>query len=175
MKISTKKYAAMAIGLMMLPGLAACGGETPTATPIAPTATTAVAPTATTAAVATATKPAAATATTGTAATATTSGTSGSQTGTATDTMYAAADCSYGGTMKSIEAVDDTTVKFTLCKPDPAFPAQIAFASLGIQSAKHLQETGGGTPALLEHPIGTGRLCGQGMGTWRPPDPRSQP
>ena len=39
---------------------------------------------------------------------------------------------------------------------DPAFPAQIAFASLGIQSAKHLQETGGGTPALLEHPIGTG-------------------
>jgi ABC-type transport system substrate-binding protein len=70
--------------------------------------------------------------------------------------MYSAKDCSYGGTIKSIEAVDDATVKFTLCTPDPAFPSKIAFASLGIQSAKHLQETGGGTPALLEHPIGTG-------------------
>jgi peptide/nickel transport system substrate-binding protein len=156
-KISTKKYAAMAIGLMLLPGLAACGGDTSTATPIAPTATTAAVATATTAAAPTATKAtSAATATTGTSAATATSGTAASQTGTATDTKYAAVDCSYGGTMKSIEAVDDSTVKFTLCAADPAFPAQIAFASLGIQSAKHLQETGGGTPALLEHPIGTG-------------------
>ena len=69
-------------------------------------------------------------------------------TGTAstTDTMYAATDCKYGGTIKSIEAVDDNTVKFTLCLPDPAFPSKVAFASVGIQSAKHLEETGGGTP-----------------------------
>jgi ABC-type transport system substrate-binding protein len=79
-----------------------------------------------------------------------------SQTGTATDKMYAAADCTYGGLMKSIQAVDDTTVKFTLCSPDPAFPSKIAFSSLGIQSAKHLADTTGGTPALLEHPLGTG-------------------
>jgi hypothetical protein len=162
-KISTKKYAAMAIGLMLLPGLAACGGDTSTATPIAPTAAVA---TATTAAAPTATKAtSAATATTATSAATATTGAPVSQTGTATDSKYAAVDCSYGGTMKSIEAVDDTTVKFTLCAADPAFPAQIAFASLGIQSAKHLQETGGGTPALLE------RLCTQGMGTWRSHDP----
>ena len=157
MKISTKKYAALAIGLMLLPGLAACGGDTSTATPIAPTPTKAAVATATTAAAPTATKAtSAATATTGTSSATATTGTAASQTGTATDTKYAAVDCSYGGTMKSIEAVDDSTVKFTLCAADPAFPAQIAFASLGIQSAKHLQETGGGTPALLEHPIGTG-------------------
>lgn len=155
MKISTKKYAAMAIGLMLLPGLAACGTETPTQTPIVPTATTAAAvPTATKAAALPTATTAQATATIGAATTMT--ATAVSQTGTATDTMYSAVDCSYGGTMKSIEAVDDTTVKFTLCNADPAFPSQIAFASLGIQSAKHLQETGGGTPALLEHPIGTG-------------------
>src|SRR4029079_3607326 len=73
-----------------------------------------------------------------------------------TDTLYAATDCKYGGLMKSIQAVDDTTVKFTLCSPDPAFPSKIAFSSLGIQSPKHLQEAAAGTPALLEHPVGTG-------------------
>ena len=74
------------------------------------------------------------------------------------DTMYGVADCNYadGALMKSIQAVDDTTVKFTLCAPDPAFRSKVAFSSLGIQSAKHLQETGGGSPALLEHPLGTG-------------------
>jgi peptide/nickel transport system substrate-binding protein len=146
----SKKIAVLALLLMMLPILAACGGES-TATPVpaatnttappAPTDTTAaVEPTATTAA-------APATATTGGAA---------SQTGSATDTNYAAADCSYGGIIKSIQAVDDNTVKFSLCLPDPAFPSKVAFASLGIQSEKHLEETGGGTPALLEHPVGTG-------------------
>ncbi len=35
-----------------------------------------------------------------------------------------AADCSYGGELKSIEAVDALTVKFTLCAPDPCFPRQ---------------------------------------------------
>ena len=55
--------------------------------------------------------------------------------------------------MKSIEAVDDTTVKFTLCAPDPAFPSKIAFSSLGIQSAAHLEETGG---APLEDALGSG-------------------
>jgi len=79
-------------------------------------------------------------------------------TGTAstTDTLYSAADCKYGGTIKSIQAVDDNTVKFTLCLPDPAFPSKVAFSSVEIQSEKHLQETGGGGPALLQHPIGTG-------------------
>ncbi len=30
-------------------------------------------------------------------------------------------DCDYGGEFKSIEAVDQFTVKMTLCNPDPAF------------------------------------------------------
>src|SRR5512137_1724900 len=49
----------------------------------------------------------------------------------------AAPDCNWGGTLKSIEAKDESTVVFTMCSPDPAFPSKAAFASLGIQSAKH--------------------------------------
>jgi len=69
-------------------------------------------------------------------------------------------DCSYataaGATvpsLKSIEAVDELTVKFTLCAPDPAFLEAVAFGSLGIQSAKHLQDTGG---KPVDQPLGTG-------------------
>ena len=43
-----------------------------------------------------------------------------------------AADCSYGGEIKSIEAVDQYTVKFTLCNPDPALLSKVAFASFAI-------------------------------------------
>ncbi len=64
-----------------------------------------------------------------------------------------APDCNYGGNMKSIEAVDEQTVKFTLCAPDASFPSKIAFSSLNIQSAKHLQDTGG---KPLEDALGTG-------------------
>jgi ABC-type transport system substrate-binding protein len=55
--------------------------------------------------------------------------------------------------MKSIEAVDATTVKFALCMPEPAFPSKVAFSSLGIQSAAHLEATGG---KPLEDALGTG-------------------
>jgi ABC-type transport system substrate-binding protein len=71
----------------------------------------------------------------------------------ATDTNYTIAECGYGGLMKGIEAVNPTTVKFTLCAPDPAFRAKIAFSSLGIQSAKHLQATGG---KPLDQTLGSG-------------------
>jgi peptide/nickel transport system substrate-binding protein len=66
---------------------------------------------------------------------------------------YEAPDCEYGGLVKSIEAVDDTTVKFTMCAPDPAFPSKVAFSSVGIHSAKHLEETGG---KPLDNALGTG-------------------
>lgn len=72
---------------------------------------------------------------------------------TATATKYESPDCDYGGLMKSIEAVDDTTVKFSLCAPDPAFPSKIAFSSLGIESAAHLAKTGG---APLADALGSG-------------------
>ncbi len=60
--------------------------------------------------------------------------------------------------MKSIEALDEFTVKFTMCRPDPAFLAKVAFVSFGIQPAEYLESTGGGGEgsALLENPIGTG-------------------
>src|SRR5687768_13371982 len=136
------KGAWLALALLVLPILAACGPE-PAAAPT-PTNTSAPAATATTADVATAT--------TAPAASPTTAGTPAANTPapqptvamvSATDTNYSIAECGYGGLMKGIEAVNPTTVKFTLCGPDPAFRSKIAFSSVGIQSAKHLQATGG--------------------------------
>lgn len=67
----------------------------------------------------------------------------------------AAEDCDYGGKISSIEAVDELTVVFNLCKPDPAFLAKIAFIPFGIQPAEYFDATGG-TGEILERPIGTG-------------------
>ncbi len=67
----------------------------------------------------------------------------------------AAENCDYGGLFKSIEAVDQMTVKFTLCQPDPAFPAKVAFSSFAINDADYLEATGGGGE-LIEKPNGTG-------------------
>jgi len=69
-----------------------------------------------------------------------------------------AADCSYGGELKSIEAVDALTVKFTLCAPDPAFPAKVAFASNEILPKALLDSTGGDSAKIGANPIGTGPL-----------------
>jgi ABC-type transport system substrate-binding protein len=69
--------------------------------------------------------------------------------------MYEAPNCDYGGIIKSIEAVDELTVKFTFCVPDPAFPAKAAFSAFQIHPAEYLEATGGGGD-LVEKPIGTG-------------------
>ena len=69
--------------------------------------------------------------------------------------VVAAESCDYGGKISSIEATDANTVVFTMCKPDPAFPAKAAFTPFGIQPAEHIAATGGGE-ALLRDPIGTG-------------------
>jgi ABC-type transport system substrate-binding protein len=69
--------------------------------------------------------------------------------------VVAAPDCEYGGEFKSMEAVDEKTVKFTLCYPDPAFPAKVAFSAFGINDADYLEATGGGGD-LIENPNGTG-------------------
>lgn len=66
-----------------------------------------------------------------------------------------AGSCDYGGKVLSIEAVDALTVVFTLCRPDPAFLAKVAFTPFGIQPKEWIEETGG-SGELLEHPIGTG-------------------
>lgn len=67
-----------------------------------------------------------------------------------------AESCDYGGEILSIDAVDELTVKFTLCFPDPAFPSKVAFSALGIHPSEHLEATGGGGPELFQNPVGTG-------------------
>ena len=66
-----------------------------------------------------------------------------------------APSCDYGGELKSIEALDDFTVRFTLCYSDVAFPAKAALPPFGIHPAEYLAATGG-TDQLLREPIGTG-------------------
>lgn len=71
--------------------------------------------------------------------------------------MTIAADsCDYGGVLSSITAVDELTVQFELCTPDVAFPSKVAFSALNIHPSEHLEATGGGGPALIDNPIGTG-------------------
>jgi len=57
--------------------------------------------------------------------------------------------------MKEIAALDEMTVQFTMCKPDPAFLAKAAFTPFFIQPQEWIEEQAG-TTKLLEHPIGTG-------------------
>jgi peptide/nickel transport system substrate-binding protein len=68
---------------------------------------------------------------------------------------YSAPDCDYGGEFSTIEAVDQYTVKFTLCRPDPAFPSKVAFSAFAVYSSDYLEATGG-TGDLVDKPIGTG-------------------
>src|SRR5215216_6259036 len=65
-------------------------------------------------------------------------------------------DCDYGGEFKSIEAVDQFTVKMTLCNPDPAFLSKVAFAAFQIQDSDYLDEMGGDSAKMAEKPNGTG-------------------
>ena len=67
-----------------------------------------------------------------------------------------AADCTYGGEFKAIEAVDANTVKFTLCTPDPAFLSKVAFGVFAIQDKDYLDANGGDSAKMSEAPNGTG-------------------
>jgi ABC-type transport system substrate-binding protein len=71
-----------------------------------------------------------------------------------------AGGCDYGGSINTLTAIDEFTVEFNLCKPNPAFEAQIAFGVFGIQPEEHLEATGG---APLDNPIGTGPYS---LDTW---------
>ena len=78
-----------------------------------------------------------------------------------------APSCDYGGVFKSIQALDELTVQFTLCRPEPAFLAKIAFPSFAIQPREWLEQTGGGGQGslLLQKPIGTGPYA---LSEWLP-------
>jgi peptide/nickel transport system substrate-binding protein len=78
----------------------------------------------------------------------------------------AAKDCTYGGEIKSIEAVDQYTVKFTLCTPDPTFLDKVASPIFAVYSSQYLEQTGG-TGDLLDKPIGTGPYM---LGEWKKGD-----
>lgn len=65
-----------------------------------------------------------------------------------------AENCDYGGELKSIEAVDRYTVKFTLCYPDPALPGKMSL--FGIADSADLDKYGGDSVKLSDHPNGTG-------------------
>ena len=58
--------------------------------------------------------------------------------------------------IKSIEAVDQYTVKFTLCHPDPAFASKVAFSSFGITEKAFLDKNGGDSVKMSDAPDGTG-------------------
>jgi ABC-type transport system substrate-binding protein len=70
----------------------------------------------------------------------------------------AAPNCDYGGKISSIEATDQYTVVFTMCKPDPAFLAKVAFVPFAIYSQEWIEANANeaNKETLLSAPIGTG-------------------
>lgn len=127
--------------------LAAC---TPAATPTPTQAVVATQPTASTQPPAATNTPAPTTAPAATAAPTATSAP------TFKGTKVDAGDCAYGGELKTLEAVDANTVKFTLCAPDVAFQAKIAFAAFPILSQAQLDSTKGDSAQISTAPVGTG-------------------
>jgi ABC-type transport system substrate-binding protein len=69
--------------------------------------------------------------------------------------MTVSGDCSNGTLIKSIEAVDEFTVKFTMCVPDPSFLSKIAFSPFAIYPREWL-EANTAAGSRLSSPIGTG-------------------
>jgi len=67
-----------------------------------------------------------------------------------------AANCNYGGEIRSVQAIDEYTVRFTLCYPDSAFPAKIAAPIFAIQDSDYLDKTGGDSMIISAAPNGTG-------------------
>ena len=75
--------------------------------------------------------------------------------------VVSAADCNYGtadnpAKLLKIEAVDEFTVKFTLCAPDPAFPSKVAFSVFSIADQASLEAQGGDSIKMSDNSNGTG-------------------
>ncbi len=67
----------------------------------------------------------------------------------------AAPSCDYGGLIKEIKTLDELTIEFSLCAPDPAFPSKAAFSAFSIQPREYI-EYAMPTGQILEKPVGTG-------------------
>jgi len=72
---------------------------------------------------------------------------------------FSAPDCSYGGLISSIEAIDSQTVTFNLCRAEAAFLSKIAMSSFAIYQKDWIAATSGATNRTtigLQMPVGTG-------------------
>jgi len=70
--------------------------------------------------------------------------------------VYGLETCdNYKGIIKEIAALDELTVRFTLCVPDPAFESKAAFTAFAIQPKEWI-EAAMANRQILEKPIGTG-------------------
>ena len=70
---------------------------------------------------------------------------------------FSAADCDYGGNLRSVEAVDALTVVVTLCNQDAIFEQKAASLGLSVHPSEYVNATQG-EGDLLRHAIGTGPL-----------------
>ncbi|HZU85853.1 MAG TPA: ABC transporter substrate-binding protein [Anaerolineaceae bacterium] len=67
-----------------------------------------------------------------------------------------APNCEGSNLIQSIEALDETTVRFTLCSADPDFASKVAFITFAIQDLAYLNEMKGDSALMNENPVGTG-------------------
>lgn len=65
-------------------------------------------------------------------------------------------NCDYGGEIKSVEAVDQYTVKFSLCSPDSVFPYKMAAPIFAVQDDEVLNKFGGDSELLSQNLNTTG-------------------
>jgi ABC-type transport system substrate-binding protein len=65
-------------------------------------------------------------------------------------------DCSYGGEIRSVEALDAYSVKFTLCTPDASFAQKMSSPVLAIQDKDFLDSHQGDSALLTAEVNGTG-------------------
>jgi len=68
----------------------------------------------------------------------------------------AALNCSYGGQLAAVEAIDSTTVRFRLCSPDAVFPMKLSNPAFAILDEKILASTQGASDSITNQPTGTG-------------------
>ncbi|MDE3091518.1 MAG: peptide ABC transporter substrate-binding protein, partial [Chloroflexota bacterium] len=144
--MSTKRIPVIIALVALVAIIAACAAPTPAPTPVPPTTAPIAQPTTAPTKAPTAVPPTAVPPTTVAAY---------------KGDKVAAPDCNYKtgdstAEFKSIEAVDQYTVKFSLCGPDPAFLSKVAFQSFAIQDKAYLDTNGGDSAKMSAKPNGTG-------------------
>lgn len=65
-------------------------------------------------------------------------------------------NCDYGGLLRSVEAIDRYTVRFTLCESDPLFTARLSYPAFSIMDEDYLNQYGGDGFQMSSNVNGTG-------------------